>query len=149
ALQHPLAAALLEAGWSVLAPDLRATGETRPANDTIGGAPDHNSAEHALWAGRPLLGQWVFDVSCLLDWLAAQPGLDRRRLAIVGLGQAGIVALCAGALLVERVAAVDAIGSPSTFITSAAYPQGTRMGLLAPGILQVGDIPHLAALAAP
>ena len=40
----------------------------------------------ALWIGRPLLGQWVVDVSCLLDWLASQPKLDGRRLVVAGLG---------------------------------------------------------------
>jgi pimeloyl-ACP methyl ester carboxylesterase len=149
ALRQPLAAALLDRNWTLLAPDLRATGETRPANDAIAGAPDHNSAEHALWAGRPLLGQWVFDVSCLLDWLALQPGLERRRFAVVGLGQAGMVALCAGALLDDRVASAGAVGCPASYVTGEAYPQGTRMGLLAPGILQVGDVAHLAALSAP
>lgn len=149
ALKHPIAAALLERHVAVLAPDLRATGETRLASDTISGAPDHNSAEHALWVGRPLLGQWVFDVQCLLEWLAAQPALDRRRVSVIGLGQAGLVALCAAALFDDRVAAAGAIGAPATLVTAEPYPAGTRMGLLAPGLLQVGDIPHLAALAAP
>src|SRR5262249_570961 len=49
ALKHPLAAALLDKGWLVIAPDLRGTGETRPAKDAIAGAPDHNTAEHAIW----------------------------------------------------------------------------------------------------
>jgi dienelactone hydrolase len=149
ALKHPLAAALLEKGYSVIAPDLRATGTTRPERDTIAGAPDHNSAEHALWIGRPLLGQWVFDVSCLLDWMALQPGLDKKQFSIAGIGQAGIVALCAGGLLDGRITSVTSIGAPVTYITEEAYGPGTRMGLLAPGILGVGDIPHLAALNAP
>jgi dienelactone hydrolase len=148
ALKHPLAAALLEKSCTVVAPDLRATGETRPEHDAIAGAPDHNSAEHALWIGRPLLGQWVFDVLCLLDWLALQPGLDRRRFTVAGLGQAGIVALCAAGLLDDRVTAC-AIGAPVTYVTEEAYPPGTHMGLLAPGILRWGDLPQLAALAAP
>ncbi len=149
ALKHPLAAALLDAGWVVSAPDLRATGETKPANDAIAGAPDHNSAEHALWLGRPLLGQWVFDVQCLLDWLALQPGLDRRRFAVVGLGQAGLVAVCAAGLLDDRVTAAAAVDAPVSYVTEQAYPAGTHMGLLAPGLFRVGDVPHLAALAAP
>jgi dienelactone hydrolase/pimeloyl-ACP methyl ester carboxylesterase len=149
ALDHRLAGTLLQHNWAVVAPDLRATGETRPEHDAIAGAPDHNSAEHALWLGRPLLGQWVFDVKCLLDWLALQPGLDRRRFAVAGLGQAGIVALCAGALLDEQVASVLALGAPASFVTGTPYPQGTRMGLLAPGILRVGDLCHLAALCSP
>jgi hypothetical protein len=148
ALAHPLADALLARNMVVLAPDLRATGETKPANDAIAGAPDHNSAEHALWLGRPLLGQWVFDVRCLLDWLALQP-LDRRRISVVGIGHAGIVALCAGALLDDQVNLAAAIASPVTYVTNNPYPAGTPMGILAPGILRVGDIPQLAALSAP
>jgi dienelactone hydrolase/pimeloyl-ACP methyl ester carboxylesterase len=149
ALKHPLAAALLEKNYSVIAPDLRGIGETRPAHDAIVGAPDHNSAEHGLWIGRPLLGQWVFDVQCLLDWMGWQPGLDKSRFAVVGLGQAGIVALCASGLFDDRITSTAAIGMPVTYITEEAYGPGTYMGLLAPGILRVGDIPHLAALAAP
>jgi cephalosporin-C deacetylase-like acetyl esterase len=148
ALKHPLTAALLEAQGTVLVPDLRGTGETRPANEAIRGAPDHHSAEHALWVGRPLLGQWVFDVLCLLDWLALQPGVNRQRLSVVGLGQAGLVALCAAALD-DRVSGVAAVGAPVTYVTDQPYPDGTRMGLLAPGLLRVGDVSHLAALVAP
>jgi dienelactone hydrolase len=149
ALDHSLAGVLLERSWIILAPDLRATGETRPQNDTIAGAPDHNSAEHALWLGRPLLGQWVLDVRCLLDWLAVQPSVDPERLAVVGLGQAGIVALTAACLLEDQVSSAAAVTIPASFVTHAPYPTGTRMGLLAPGILGAGDIPHLAAMVAP
>lgn len=149
ALKHPLAAALLESNWAILTPDLRATGETQPAGDAIAGAPDHNSAEHALWVGRPLLGQWVFDVSYLLDWLATQAGIDRRRISVVGLGQAGLVAVCAGALFDDRIHAVASLGGPGSLVTNEAYPTGTRMGLLAPNLFQVGDVPHISALLAP
>jgi pimeloyl-ACP methyl ester carboxylesterase len=149
AIQHPLVPALLAKGWAILAPDLRATGETRPAKDAIGGARDHNSAEQALWIGRPLLGQWVFDVLCVLDWLAFQPSIDPRRFAVVGLGQAGIVALCAAGLFKDRVTTGAALRTPTTYITQQAYAPGTSMGLLAPGILRLGDMPQLAALVAP
>jgi pimeloyl-ACP methyl ester carboxylesterase len=99
--------------------------------------------------GRPLLGQWVFDVQCLLDWMALQPGYDRGRFGVVGLGQAGVVALCAAALFEDRIASAAAVDAPATYVTEQAYAAGTRMGLLAPGILRVGDVPHLAALSAP
>jgi dienelactone hydrolase len=149
ALKHPLAGALLDKGWVVYAPDLRAIGEAKPTRDTVAGAPDHNSCEHALWIGRPLLGQWAADVRALLDFLAVQPGLDARRLALIGLGQAGVVALVAGGIVADRLHAIAAVNSWTTYVTSAAYPTGTRMGLLAPGILRAGDLPHLAALVAP
>jgi dienelactone hydrolase len=149
ALAHPVAGALADRGWAVYAPDLRATGEAQPKNDAIAGADDHNSAEHALWVGRPLLGQWVADVRALLDFLAAQPGLDGERLALVGLGQAGLVALAAAGLLPGRLRSVAAVETLTSYLADSAYPAGTRMGLLAPGILRSGDVPHLAALVAP
>jgi dienelactone hydrolase len=149
ALKHPLAKTLTDRKWFVVAPELRATGDMKPADDAIRDAADHNSAEHALWIGRPLLGQWVFDVSCLLEWLAIQPGLDQRRIAVAGLGPAGIVALCLGGLLEGKITAAAAIGAPVTYITDQAYGSFMRMGLLAPGILRLGDIPQLAALTAP
>jgi dienelactone hydrolase len=149
ALRHPLAAALLNKGWAVLGLDLRATGAAQPAKQDVGGAPDHHSAEHAVWIGRPLLGQWVFDVLCALDWLGQQASVDVRRLAVVGLEQAGVVALCAAGLFDDRVTAAAAVDSPATLVTEHAYPAGWRMGLLAPGLLRLGDKPHLAALVAP
>jgi hypothetical protein len=145
-VEHPVAQALLEAGWVIHAPDLRATGEQQPAGDAIGNAPDHNSAEHALWVGMPLLGQWVVDVRAVVAYLAERPGLQLRRLAIIGLGQAGIVAACAIGGAVASLALID---TPASLVTMTAYPRGTRMGLLAPGLLKAGDVPHLAALAAP
>jgi pimeloyl-ACP methyl ester carboxylesterase len=149
ALEHPVAAALLEKGWVVYAPDLRATGEGKPKSDGIGTAPDHNSTEHALLIGRPPLGQWIADVRAVLSVMAAQPGLNTRRLAVVGIGQAGIVAITASALLPDRLASAAAVEVPASYVTRTAYPDGTRMGLLVPGILRVGDIPHLSALSAP
>jgi pimeloyl-ACP methyl ester carboxylesterase len=149
ALEHPLAAALVDQSWVVFAPDLRGTGETKPAHELNRLPPDHNSAEHALWIGRPLLGQWVFDVSCLLNWMAIQPNYHRDRLAVLGIGQAGVIALCVGGLFDDQLASTVAVDAPATYITEEAYGRETRMGLLAPGILRVGDIPHLAALTAP
>src|SRR5262249_19285001 len=59
-----------------------------------------------------------------------------------------IVALCAAALddMVTSTAVADTL---TTFLSEEAYPDGMRMGLLVPGILRVGDVPHLAALASP
>jgi dienelactone hydrolase len=149
ALKHTLAATLVNAGWIVVSPDLRATGDTKPAGGVVAGAPDHNSAEHAILVGRPLLGQWAFDVLCLLDWLGQQPGTNRDRIAVVGIGPAGLIALCAAGLFEDRVAAAAALDGPITLVTEQAYAPGTRMGLLAPGILRVGDVPQLAALTVP
>jgi pimeloyl-ACP methyl ester carboxylesterase len=149
AVKHPLAAALLDKGFAVIAPDLRATGESKPAGDLIHDAADHNSAEHGLWIGRPLLGQWVFDVLCILDWMGIQPGLNKRSFTVAGIGPSGLVALSAAALFDDRVTAAVLADAPISLVTDHAYGKNLRMGPLAPGLLLLGDVPHLAAMIAP
>ncbi len=149
ALRHPLAAALLKAGWAVAAPNLRATGAAQPANDRVRDAADHTSAEHALWVGRPLFGQWLFDTQVLLDWLTLQPTIDRRRVFVAGVGSAGLLALAAGGLWDDRAAGAIAAETPVSYLTDVPYGPAVRMGILLPGVVRVGDVPQLAALAAP
>lgn len=144
----PLATRLRSSGWSVLTLDLRATGKLAQPNDRIGRAPDHNTAEWSLWLGRPLLGQWVVDVRRLLDALQER---DRRlpdEILVAGAGPAGVVAICSAAVD-ARISRVAALGMLASYVTQEPY-QGQRLGLLVPGILRdAGDVPHLAALAAP
>ncbi len=149
ALKHPLASALIDKGVTIVAPDLRATGDGKIENDLVHGTPDHTSSERAVWIGRPLLGQWIFDIHCLLDWAAAQPELHAGRISVVGIGPAGVVALCAAATADERIRAVAAIDAPATLVTEEPYGAGMRMALMAPRLFSVGDVPHLAALGAP
>src|SRR5262249_26791403 len=77
------------------------------------------------------------------------PGVDQHRVAVAGLGPAGIVALCVGGLQESRATGVACIGAPVTFITDQAYGSFMQMGLLPPGILRAADVPPLAALLAP
>ena len=142
------ATALQAAGWNVVCVDLRACGRTAVAGDTIGKAPDHNSAEWAMWIGRPLLGQWAYDVRRTADALLASIEGIPDELAVVGIGTGGLIALVAAAQdeALVHVGIADALGS---FVSDVPY-QGQRLGLMAPGILrQVGDVSHLAALIAP
>jgi dienelactone hydrolase len=132
----------------VLGGGLRATGKDRPKASAIGGAPDHNPAEHAVWVGRPLLGQWVVDALASLRALRKHLG-GRKPLVVVGVGQAAIVAACATALSDDPLVSVVLADPMVTWVTAEPYATGTPMGLLAPGILKAGDIPHIAALIAP
>jgi hypothetical protein len=143
---HPVVAALLSKGLHVVTGAMRGTGSTLPKSGAIAGAPDHTPAEHGVWIGRPLLGQWVCDTQ---TWLRALPRTGDRPEAIVGIGPAGLVALLASALSQKRPSSIVAIDSMPSFVTDSPYASGTPMGLLAPGILKVGDIPHLAGLVAP
>ena len=144
----PLAAELRRDGWSLVTLDLRATGRLAVPSDKVGQAPDHNSAEWGLWIGRPLLGQWVFDVRRLLDALDAAGGDRPRETALVGVGPGGLVALAAAATD-PRVSRVAAVGTLASYVSDEPY-RGQRLGVIVPRILRdVGDVPHLAALVAP
>jgi hypothetical protein len=148
AAKNPVAAALRCDGWNVLTADLRATGKLADPHDRIGRAPDHNTAEWSLWLGRPLLGQWVVDVRRLLDALKESDGKLPAEILAVGVGPAGMVAVCAAALD-TRITRVATIGTLASYVTEEPF-QGQRLGLMAPGILRdAGDVAHLAALVAP
>jgi cephalosporin-C deacetylase-like acetyl esterase len=147
--EHPLAQALAEKGWVVALVNLRATGDVKAPGDAIAGAADHNSAEHGVWICRPLLGQWVCDVQAVGEQLIQQPEVRGDRLVVAGIGHTGLVALAAAAVLEDRIHAAVALDAPVSLVTDQPYPPGWRMGLLAPGLFKVGDVPHLAALATP
>jgi cephalosporin-C deacetylase-like acetyl esterase len=148
AAESSLAKALLQDGWIVLTMDLRATGALAWPGDKIGNAPDHNPAQWGLWIGRPLLGQWVWDVRRVLDAVEATDDQLPSRVAVIGQGPAGVIALCAAAVdsRLTHVAAVDSLAS---YVTDTPY-KNQRLGVMAPGMLrEVGDIAHLAALCLP
>lgn len=136
------------AGWTVVRVEPRASGKHAPKGDKIGHAPDHNSAEWSLWIGRPLLGQWAYDVRRTLDALTEVDGSVPKEIAVAGVGTAGPVALCAAALD-QRISHVITLDSLASYVTDEPY-RGQRLGLMVPGILrEVGDIAHIAALVAP
>ncbi len=140
ARKSPVAETLKKSGWNLVTVDLRATGIYSVKGDKIGRAPDHNSAEWAMWIGRPLLGQWTYDVLRVLDVLG-----DRKPV-VIGDGPAGLVALSVSSLAGERTGGVVAMNSLASYVTNVPY-ENQRLGTLAPGILRdVGDVAHLAAI---
>ena len=144
---NELARAVHQSGRTVVSLGLRATGEHAYPRDTIRRAPDHNTAEWSLWLGRPLLGQWVLDLRTALNVIEADGGLPRK-LTVVGVGPAGVVALSAAALD-SRIQQVVTVGSLASYVSDAPY-ESQRLGIMAPGIVRdVGDIQHLAAFIAP
>ncbi len=134
-------------GEDVLMADLRAFGVERPKWGGVAGAADHTIAEHALWIGQPLLGQWVRDAVALLQ--QAKKLAATKKIRVIAFGQAGIVAAIAAGMFPEVNAEFLFIDLPPTFASDTPYGAGTLMGLLAPGILKAGDIPHFLALLAP
>lgn len=143
--QHDFVNPLHAAGHTVVAFNLRATGSHAYPRDKIGRAADHNTAEWSMWLGRPLLGQWVMDVRAALTAIGAD---GRKDVTLIGIGPAGVVAICAAALD-ARISRVVTVGTLGSYISDVPY-ENQRLGIMAPGILRdAGDIPQLAALVAP
>jgi len=65
-----------------------------------------------LGEGRDREGA-VKDVGALLDWVAAQPDLDAHRVAVIGAGGGGFLALACAARYPERVAAASSVDGAS------------------------------------
>jgi dienelactone hydrolase len=148
ARKSDLAQALAKTDRSLAFIELRATGRYAVPGDKIGRAPDHNSAEWSIWTGRPLLGQWIWDVRIALDAIAQHEKEAFAEATLIGLGPAGLVALGA-AIYDPRITRVAMIDSLVSFKSDVPYVN-QRMGVVAPRILRdAGDVPHLAALLAP
>jgi hypothetical protein len=141
----------LAAGWRVIIFDLRATSRQAVSGDRIGRTPDHNTAEWGLWVGRPLLGQWVTDVRQYLNTIPEKDATGKPinlEVMVIGEGPAGLVALCAAARD-KRITKAAAVGTLASYVSEGPYVN-QRLGIMAPGVLRdVGDVPHIAALAAP
>jgi hypothetical protein len=143
---------MMKAGQEVLALDLRGLGETAPA-----GPPrkpsyfgtDFKETYLALHLNRPLLGQRVQDLLAVVGCLAAGKETAGRPLHAVGVGTAGPIVLHAAALDPRlRVVTLErsVLSWSAVAHTPITYNQLTSV---VPGVLEVYDLPELAAALAP
>jgi dienelactone hydrolase len=138
---HGGAAALAEAGYVVLAPNVRTFGES-------GGVEAHEHYERILrLAGGSALGTFASDAHRAVDFLTSLSYVDADRIGVTGLSLGGLLTLLSAALD-ERVAAAapqSFFGSyRRTLLTTSNCPCNYA------GVLGVDfDIADLAALAAP
>lgn len=112
-----------------------------------------------LLAGRPLMGLRVWDAIRAVDVIGDHPRLKGVPIEVAGHGEAGLVALLAGALddRIDRICVADvpasfrARGSGYGQRAYATYPsaQAQPLGFFLPGILKLGDMAQIMALAAP
>jgi hypothetical protein len=131
ALSGPLASALREAGYSILAPDVRFKGELK-----------REWLHNCLISGRPEAGMAAHDLSTCVDWVWEQEQVEARRLVVIAEGELGIAAMMAAALD-ERITCVIADCCGTT------YRDGGESLPVIPNILRVADVPQIASLIAP
>jgi dienelactone hydrolase len=68
-------------------------------------AAEGAAAKAALWRGGSLAGQMLGELASALDWLAADPGVDARRIGVFGLSMGATLGYWLGAVE-PRLAAV-------------------------------------------
>ena len=112
---------LLNLGFAVFTLDLRGTGESA--------ATEFENASDSYMLDRDLFAQRLWDLRRAIDYLAEYlvigVQIDKHRIACIGQGVAGLLAVYAGALD-RRVAAVGCIEAPVSYkdmiAENAAYP---------------------------
>lgn len=131
ALNSPLVRGLLDAGYAVLAPDVRLRGEQH-----------REWLQNSLLWGRPEAGMAATDAGACVQWLLEREEVDPRSVLVVGEGDQGITALLAMSAD-ERIAGgvADCLGT--------TYRDGGEGLPVIPNVLRVADVPQIASLAAP
>ena len=139
---EPLIAELLkaEADAAFYACDVRGIGESRPSS--LGVAPPFDSdyffASNSVMLDRPYLGQRVFDVLCVIEWLGAQ---GHGEVHLAGRGWGALAATFAALLHknVIRITLKNALRSFAEIAETEDYrwPYAT----LLPGVLLHFDLP--------
>ncbi|MBI1830010.1 MAG: acetylxylan esterase [Planctomycetes bacterium] len=144
--------ALVEAGTDVLAIDVRGMGETAPgmpsAKPSFFGT-DFKETYLALHLNRPLLGQRVFDVLTIAEFLRSDRTFPVPGISVWGIGNAAPIAMHA-ALLDPRIRGVVTHRGVLSWEAVVRSPIGyNQLTNVVPGALKTYDLPDLAMLMAP
>jgi dienelactone hydrolase len=150
-LCHQLAAR----GLAVCAPDLRGIGDAAPeaSRGSLHYALSHSREEAYAWAslilGKPLIGQRVTDIVALVRAIGALDATRGRRIVVAALGALTVPALFAAALepRIERLYLAGGLVAFESLLDFEEYRHPTANFI--PGILNVCDLPALAAAVSP
>ena len=139
---------LIDEGFAVVSIDMSGQGETGTgANDPV--LTDWKTYFLSYLLGKPLLGTRVEDALAAADFVAyyQKKRTNPRKVHLVGVGRAGLVALHAAALQPDRFETVTVRDTPTDW--ASVVQQKTPVGQLdatVHGALRVYDIPDLLTL---
>ena len=141
--------ALVLSGHLVMAPDPRGMGESRPTSAGGGYDPAWQMLQRALLVDRTLVGMQAEDLRGAFAVLETRADVDPARIAVLGKGHGGVLALVLAALepKVEKVAVEGTVLSYLD-IVRARHHEGLTAAFV-PGVLRDFDLPDLAAVIAP
>jgi histidinol-phosphate/aromatic aminotransferase/cobyric acid decarboxylase-like protein len=124
-------------------------GESRPTSAGGGYDPAWQMLQRALLVDRTLVGMQAEDLRGAFAVLETRADVDPARIAVLGKGHGGVLALVLAALepKVEKVAVEGTVLSYLD-IVRARYHEGLTAAFV-PGVLRDFDLPDLAAVIAP
>lgn len=141
----------VNAGFTVLAPDLPGIGELGPGDfrgDAFIGGVSHNIWYSSILVGRSIVGVQAGDIGRLLQALKK----DHQAGAVYGVARKELTPLLLHAANflpeIQRVALIDALPSYASMVMNRSYPSTFIPGAVA-GALAAYDLPDLAAALAP
>jgi cephalosporin-C deacetylase-like acetyl esterase len=144
---------LVQAGATVLAIDLRGTGETREELDRTDAFFNYfgafESAMTAMLVGKTLIGLRAQDVMRAVDLLILREDVEMQGLSAFGFGEAAPVLLHAAALddRIKNVVLKNMLVSYESVVTEKISRRIFEN--IVPGVLAKYDLPDLAATLAP
>jgi dienelactone hydrolase len=140
---------LVRQGYVVAAPCLTPFGRRKPGGARPQGSGDActTSFVSLQLLGRLLMGENLRDILWTLDFVAAHPGVDPRRIGCVGLSYGGRMTMLATALDPRIKVAVIA-GALNCLQERLATNGGAGCQII-PNLLTYGDVPEITSLIAP
>lgn len=139
----------VQAGYAVLAPDVRGFGEMGRTEEIDNGKNKSCIEMHriATMYGRTLIGERVHDMGRLIDYAETRPEIDTGRIVITGNSGGGMVAMFTAAID-ERIS----LAVPASYFCKfdhSIVPISHCPCNLIPGIMQLGEMYDIAGLIAP
>lgn len=144
AMPDPIGPDLARAGFVAACVDLPCFG-SRAGQETEGAA-----AKAALWQGGSLAGRMLGELASQLDWLAARPEVDARRIGVFGLSMGATLGTWLAAVdgRVAALAQMVSLADMAALIESGAHDLHGPY-LTVPGLVPLAATGRIAGLVAP
>lgn len=146
--RRDIAVQAVERGYVVVVPAMRGMAELSPHSDEeLGYRTCHTPQLHAQLFGRSLVGDRVWDVTCLLDFVENRSVFDDERILVTGHSSGGAIALFSAAID-DRIDGAAISSYFCTFEDSIAAIDHCECNYV-PGIARLGEQYDIAGLVAP
>jgi dienelactone hydrolase len=146
-LRYDYGLQLVRRGYVVAAPCLTPFGSRKPAQGKVKGDACTTAYVGLQLLGKLLMAENLRDILWTLDFVAAHPAVDPRRIGCVGLSYGGRMTMLAAALD-PRIRVAVIAGALNCLQERVANGHGAGCQVI-PNLLTYGDVPEIGSLIAP